>query len=288
MCCVCAATLARRTWHHHLVYKNEGIAMTSPSPWSPEQYARFHAQRAQPFFDLLALIQPDGVDRMLDLGCGTGDLTAHAFAQLGCTEGLGVDASETMLARASDLPEGLRLEQRDITDVRADTHGGPWPLVLSNAALQWIEDHPSLFAHVLTLVAPGGQLAVQVPANHDHPSHVTSRALARDPEFAAPLGGYVRPTPVLEPEDYVRLLDRLGLVDIHVRLQVYPHHLPSRDAVVEWVKGSLLTAYQRRLDPETFARFVDVYTARLLAQLPDTRPFLYPFKRILMWGRRPA
>ncbi|HVM96778.1 MAG TPA: hypothetical protein VMT89_10330, partial [Candidatus Acidoferrales bacterium] len=95
-----------------------------------------------------------------------------------------------------------------------------------------------------------------------------------------------RPSPVLAPEIYSALLDELGYTQQHVRLQVYAHHLASRDEVVEWTKGTTLVPYEQRLSPAMFAQFVEQYRARLLPQLADTRPHLYTFKRILFWGRK--
>ena len=71
-----------------------------------------------------------------------------------------------------------------------------------------------------------------------------------------------------------------------VLLIVYPHILSSREDVVEWVKGTMLTAYKRRLPENVYDQFVAEYRARLLPRLEDSRPFFYPFKRILCWGRR--
>jgi trans-aconitate 2-methyltransferase len=48
----------------------------------------------------------------------------------------------------------------------------------------------------------------------------------------------------------------------------------------------VLTDYERRLPPEVWPQFLDRYRARLLPQLEDTRPFFYPFKRILFWATR--
>jgi trans-aconitate 2-methyltransferase len=73
-----------------------------------------------------------------------------------------------------------------------------------------------------------------------------------------------------------------------VQLIVYPHVLASRDEVVEWVKGTMLTEYKRHLSAGMFERFVDEYRRRLLARLDEVRPFFYPFKRILCWGQRSA
>ncbi len=132
----------------------------------------------------------------------------------------------------------------------------------------------------------GGQVAVQVPANFDYPSHTVARELAHEEPYREALAGYVREKPVLEPQEYATLLDRLGYREQHVRLQVYVHYLESRAEVVEWVKGSLLTDYQKRMPEALFEQFLAEYRTRLLPRLEDRRPFFYPFKRILFWGRK--
>ena len=71
-----------------------------------------------------------------------------------------------------------------------------------------------------------------------------------------------------------------------MRLQVYGHRLAARDEVVEWVKGTLLTDYQRRLPAELYAHFVARYRERLLPALEDTRPYFFTFKRVLLWAQR--
>jgi trans-aconitate 2-methyltransferase len=125
-----------------------------------------------------------------------------------------------------------------------------------------------------------------MPANHDHPSHVVAGEVAGDEPFRTALRGYRRVSPVRAPEWYAELLDRLDLADQHVRLQVYLHRLASRDEVVEWVRGSLLTDYQARMPGPLFEEFLAAYRERLLPRLEDSRPYRYPFKRLLFWGVR--
>ena len=67
---------------------------------------------------------------------------------------------------------------------------------------------------------------------------------------------------------------------------MYPHQLASKDEVVEWLRGSLLTVYERRLSDEMFRDFLEGYRDRLLPRLGDGRPFLFTFKRILFWAER--
>jgi trans-aconitate 2-methyltransferase len=253
--------------------------------WDPAQYERFHDERARPFVDLLALVRPHPDMRVVDLGCGTGELTARLHRQLGARETLGIDSSEAMLARArARVQDGLRFEPGDVAAFAARA---AYDLVFSNSVLHWLADHPALFARLTAALRAEGQLAVQMPANFDHPSHVVAAEVAGEAPFRDALGG--RPheqRPVLPAEEYARLLERLGYAEQHVRLQVYGHRLAARDEVVEWVKGSLLTNYQRRLPAELYGRFVESYRERLLPRLEDTRPYFFTFKRLLLWARR--
>jgi trans-aconitate 2-methyltransferase len=250
--------------------------------WDPERYERFAAERAAPFHDLLSLVRPVPGGRVVDLGCGGGELTARLHRRLEAAETLGLDSSPTMLERAAGLAGGgLRFE---LGDIAAFEEGG-WDVVFSNAALHWLPDQAGLLGRLVAGLNPGGQLAVQMPANHDHPSHVVAAEVAGTEPFRTALGGYRRESPVREPEWYAELLDRLGLADQHVRLQVYLHRLAARDEVVEWVRGTLLTDYQARMPAPLFEELLTTYRERLLPHLEDTRPYRFPFKRLLFWGR---
>jgi trans-aconitate 2-methyltransferase len=236
------------------------------SAWSPDQYDKFRDERAQPFWDLVALIDPRPHMRIVDLGCGTGELTRALHERLQATETIGVDNSESMLAKAQTVP-GVHFQNAPIESF--DQKG--FDLVFSNAALHWVGDHEALFRRLTGLLSPAGQLAVQMPANDDHPSHVTAAEVARE------LGMEPKPVPLLSPERYAALLRELGYRRQHVRLQIYGHVLPSSEDVVEWVKGTLLTFYQRRDQ-----RFIERYRERLLQRIGKQQPYFYTYKRILI------
>ncbi len=256
--------------------------MSGVDAWNPDQYQRYQSERSQPFHDLLALCQPAPGGRVVDLGCGTGELTRTLHRRLQARETVGIDTSAAMLERSRAFAgDGLTFAQADL----ASFEETGWSVVFSNAALQWVSDHESLLARLAALIAPGGQLAVQVPANHDHLSHTVAAEVAGEEPFRTALGGYLRASPVLAPERYAELLERLGFRRQNVRLQVYGHPLGTPDDVVEWVKGTLLTDYEKRLGP-LFPEFLARYRERLLPRLGDRRPYFFAFKRILFWARR--
>jgi|1185.fasta_scaffold08088_2 trans-aconitate 2-methyltransferase len=254
-----------------------------PDAWSPGQYERFRTEREQPFHDLLALVEPRPGLRAVDLGCGTGEGTLVLHRTLQARETLGIDSSAAMLARAPTAP-GLRFERADIAHFAPEAR---FDLVFSNAALHWLPDHESLLRRLSGALLPAGQLAVQVPMNDEHPSHQTAFELAASPEFRGKLNGFTRRAPLFEADRYAAWLHRLGFARQHVRVQVYGHLLDDREQVIEWVRGALLTDYQRRLQPDDWERFLRRYREVLLPRLADERPFFYTYPRILFWAAMP-
>jgi trans-aconitate 2-methyltransferase len=251
--------------------------------WDPKQYELFRNERSLPFFDLLDGVRTKNPKRVIDLGCGTGELTKILHERVGATATLGIDSSAEMLAKAPQKIDGLHFEQGDIAKFSAEN---AYDLIFSNAALQWVDDHETLFANLTRALAAGGELAVQMPANHDHVSHLLGAEIAARPRFAKALSGYIRKSPMLAPETYAALLEKIGLADQRVHLHVYAHRLESRAGIIEWVKGTFLTDYQKRLSADDYQAFLAEYTEELFARVPDERPFFYPFKRILLWAAR--
>jgi trans-aconitate 2-methyltransferase len=251
--------------------------------WDPERYARFRAERKQPFFDLVALIEPRPGLRVADLGCGTGDLTLELHQKLQARETVGIDRSPSMLAKAPQA-QGLRFEQGDLSRFAP---AGPFDLIFSNAALHWVPEHLSLLRRLTAALGRGGQLAVQMPMNDEHVSHRTAHELARSPEFRRLLAGFEKRPALPEPARYAEWLHHLGFARQHVRLQVYGHLLEDREQVIEWVRGTLLTDYQERLAPQDWERFLERYRQALIPQLEDERPFFYSYPRLLFWGALP-
>ena len=259
--------------------------------WDPQLYLKFKRYRDEPFRELLGLLHGPFHDaRVVDLGCGDGHLTAQLHEFLKPRSTLGVDSSAAMLAEAPQH-EGLEFVQGDMRD---HLRPGTWDIIFSHAALQWVDDQIPLFENLYEALRPGGQLAVQMPANHDIAIHEVAREVAARPHFAEALGGYNRQLPVFPPEVYAMLLARRGVTEQKVSLRVFMHRLENAPQLAEWARGTFLTPYRERLGGEAFERFYHDYCQALAVRVAVEQPqsvdggsVWLPFKRILLWARKP-
>lgn len=251
-------------------------------PWNPDKYQQFKEQRSAPFDDLLKLVAVRPDLKVVDLGCGTGELTRKLADALPGSDVLGIDTSPEMLKKAqAHARSGLRFELGDQASL-----SGSYDLIFSNAALHWTENHKELIPKLFGHLNPGGQIAVQVPSNHNHISQKIYREVATQESFARALNGFNRQSPVLPIEAYADLLFREEAQEINVFEKVYAHILENADAVVDWISGTSLVPYFERLDETMRTKFVDAIRERMRAELPSS-PVFYPFKRILFSARKP-
>ena len=253
-------------------------------PWDPERYEQFKAERAAPFDDLMSLINVREGMSVIDLGCGPGPLTKRLADALPGSDVLGIDSSAEMLASAQERARrGLRFEQRGIEDVAGET--GEFDLVFSHASLHWLPDHSALIPKLLSIVRPGGQLAVQMPSNFSHPTHKIIDEVGAVEPFTSGLNGYVHSWSVLGVEQYADLLFASGATEQTVFEKVYPHVLEDADALADWMSGTALVPYMERLPEELREQFMDAYRDRLRERFTE-KPVFFGFRRILFVAGR--
>lgn len=246
--------------------------------WDPNQYGRFSEARTRPARELIARIPSIPSRMIIDLGCGDGPVTALLADRWPAAEITGIDSSGAMLAKARSLCPTVTFVEADIAAWKAEQPPG---LIFSNATLQWLDGHNTLLPKLLSMLAPGGVMAVQMPGNFDAPSHRLLAALATSPTWNARTGHLVRHTPVREPAYYVDLLSPLA-----TRIEAWETTdmlmLDGENAVLEWMKGTALRPYFTALSQTDAAMFQEQLAERLSAAYPR-RPngkTLFPFRRI--------
>jgi trans-aconitate 2-methyltransferase len=234
----------------------------------------------KPAIDLLAHVPISAPQTVVDLGCGLGNVSALLKQRWPDADVLGIDGSESMLDTARASVPTCRFMHADI-GTWAPTQA--FDLIYSNATLQWLDDHETLFARLLSFVRPGGCLAVQMPAMHDTPFRLEQVRLAQSPEFADALASVPERHSILAAGTYYDLL-RPFVKDLDIWETTYTHALTGEDAVVQWASGTSLRPYLDALQGEQRARFRAAYAQALEPYYPRRKDgcTLLPFKRLFL------
>jgi trans-aconitate 2-methyltransferase len=259
--------------------------------WDPAQYLRFGSERARPFLDLMARIHEEAPARVVDLGCGTGALTAWLSERWPAARVLGLDSSPEMIERARRLCIPGRLEFV-LADLREWTPEQPVDVLVSHATLQWVPGHIDLLPRFVAAITSGGWLAIQVPGNFSSPSHTELTALCTSPRWRDRLREIADRHPSsAEPVAYLSRLVELGC-EADVWETTYFHVLTGPDPVLEWMKGTALRPVLAVLQGEEREEFLADYAARMRAAYPPQRlgsqpATVVPYRRIFAVARVP-
>lgn len=257
--------------------------MRPHNTWNPGQYLKFSGERTRPCEDLAARIAVSDVRNVIDLGCGPGNSTAVLAARWPRADITGLDSSPDMILSARRDHPDRQWVQADIS-TWAEEGKAAFDVVFSNAALQWLRDHASLFPKLLKRVAPGGALAVQMPANKDAPAHQCMRELAASAKWARHFGPGVRQWHTEDVGFYYDVL-ALRASKLEIWQTEYIHVLPDAAAIVEWYKATGLRPFLNALPHE---RDREAFTADYLEEirrtfLPQSNGMiLFPFRRIFI------
>ncbi len=252
--------------------------------WNPQQYLKFAEERARPCRDLAARVALAEVRRAMDLGCGPGNSTAVVAARWPGAEVTGLDSSPAMIERARREDPGHGWVVGDIGAWAAES-GPSFDLVFSNAALQWVEDHASLYPGLLRRVAPGGALAIQIPGNIDALPHRLMREVAGSAPWRARFPpGAVREWHHHEMEFYYDLLAPAA-ARLDLWATEYLHILADAEAIVEWYRGTGMRPFLELLRSDADReRFTADYLERLRPHFRQRAAggVLFPFRRIFL------
>jgi trans-aconitate 2-methyltransferase len=254
--------------------------------WDPAKYAEYTDERSRPFFDLTARILHPDPRLVVDLGCGSGELTASLARRWPAAEVGGVDSSAEMVrtAQARSVLPNLGFRVGDIGDW---TPPAGLDVLVSNAAFQWVPQHRALLRQWTQRMEPGAWIGFQVPGNFGAPSHVLMRELAASERWKKLLDGVLRHEDAVgEPADYLGLLQDAGY-DGDAWETTYLHLLQGEDPVLDWVRGTGLRPVLAALAPQEAAEFEAQYAAALQAAYqPGAHGTVYPFRRIFCVARR--
>jgi SAM-dependent methyltransferase len=234
---------------------NEGEPLPSPVDYDTE--LRLH----NGVFSRALPIGPD--DRVLDIGCGTGQTTRAAARRAPRGSSLGVDISAPMIERARELSQAQGLS--NVTFERADAQVHPFPseqfdIAISRFGTMFFHDLVAAFANIGRALRPCGRLVMMVWQNHDDNEWSTSiqRALGSDEGGPLPVPPTLDPFSLSDPATVEAILDAARFADVTFT-DVHQPVYYGRDiaAALDWIRGfSCTNDALKRLDSASAERAI--------------------------------
>ncbi len=224
------------------------------------------------------------VSTAVDLGCGPGNSTSVIEARWPGADILGIDNSQEMLDQAVSHHPGFSFARGDISVWEPESR---YDLIFSNAALQWLGNHDTLFARLMSYLNPGGVLAVQMPNNHMEITHASMREVAEEGLWSVDLSDVRSTPPVLSAQDYYNILIP-GASEIDIWETRYFHIMDSVTAIAEWLKGTGLRPFLAPLSETARERFMERYIEKLDTAFPvqSDGKVLLPFPRLFIIAKK--
>ena len=235
--------------------------------WNPEEYSRHSTEQAKWARELIAKLNLQGTERVLDIGCGDGKVTAELASSLPQGSVLGIDSSPEMIAFAKDafMDKFVNLAFQCV-DVRHISFTREFDIVFSNATLHWVADHASVLTKIRQSLRPSGMMLLQM-AGKGNASDVVEAVneMIRQKQWRAHFHDFSFPYTLYSDDKYKKLVRAAGLAV--KRIELFPKTMvhKGRESFSGWIRTTW-HPYLQRLPANLHERFVrelvDAYERR--------------------------
>ncbi len=238
---------------------------------------------------VLERLELRGDEAALDIGCGTGRVTAELAARLPRGRVTAVDLSEGMVAEARRTlgpTLGDRVSFRAL-DALALDYREQFDLVFSTATFHWVLDHDRLFSLVFRALKPGGRLVAQCggQGNVERPFALALAMAKREP-FAPYFPTDPRHWLYAGPGETAERLSAAGFTEVRTSLEEAPTRFPDAGVFRAFVERIVVRGFLAALpEGELRTRFVDEVVNDAAARAP---PYTLHYRRLNLEARRPA
>ena len=182
--------------------------------WNPKEYYNYSGHQKQWGMELIAKLNLNGDERLLDIGCGDGKVTSEIARRLPQGSVLGLDISQEMVEFAiesypPELNGNLRFMFGDACRLEFDAE---FDIVFSSAALHWVKDHPPVLEGIKKALKPGGLAFLQMGGSGNASDVVGAfGSVMALPHFQMHFQNFEFPYSTHQPSEYADLLEDAGL-----------------------------------------------------------------------------
>ncbi len=240
---------------------------TSGFTWDAADYAKSSPAQKCWAHELVQKIGLFGHERVLDIGCGDGKVSAEIARCLPAGSVTGLDSSPGMIRFAREsFPHtaypNLTFEEGDAQALRYESE---FEVVFSNAALHWVYDQRPVIAGIYRALKSGGRMIVQMggKGNAAGVFAVLDRMIA-EPAWARYFTGFSFRYGFFSPEEYCPWLAAAGLTPVRAELIPKEMVYPDQDGLAGWVRTTWLP-YIERVPEEMRTEFVEEMVTRYLS-----------------------
>ena len=245
--------------------------------WNAAGYARISQLQKAMADEALALLMLAGGERVLDVGCGDGKITAEVAARVPRGSVVGVDPSREMIAFASThFGDGIGGNLRfEVADARSLPFSDAFGVVVSFNALHWVPEQRTAIASIRTALDDGGRMLARLVVKGTRTSleEVVEEA-RKSPRWSHYFGNFSDPYLRLTAEQYTALAIDVGFRVRSAQTHDKAWNFESRDAFRAFC-GVGLVAWTRRLPDDAVAPFIDDVLERYRAVVGDDAMFRF-------------
>lgn len=238
--------------------------------WNAADYAANSVVQQAWARELIARLQLRGDERILDVGCGDGKVTAEIATVVRRGAVVGTDASVEMIAFARKTfpaKKNSNLEFQ-VMDARKIKFAGRFDLVFSNAALHWVDDHERFLRGAAAVLKPGGRLIVSCGGQGNaHEVFLALRPELRSQRWREFFRKMPAPYFFYAPADYEKWLPKSGFRINTLRLAPKDATYPGADGFAAWLRTTWIP-YVQRVPAAVSEEFIAAVTRRYLAKHP--------------------
>lgn len=207
-----------------------------------------------------------GNERVLDLGCGDGVITALIADQVPQGFVLGIDASHGMIDTARSTYEQSNL-QFQVMDINVMDFSDEFDIVVSNATLHWIKDHDKLQANIYKGMRKGGiaRLNFAADGNSSYFFKVVREAMVQR-EFADCFSRFDWPWHMPTVEEYKSLVAKVPFSNQNVWGENADRYFPTVDAMIQWIDQPGMVPFMGYLDTVRQGSFREFVINRMIEE----------------------
>lgn len=246
--------------------------------WDAGEYRTSSSNQKRWALELLTRLELQGAERVLDIGCGDGEITAAIARMVPLGYVLGIDSSRDMVELAShqyppDRCPNLGFLRRDARELGLGDDDGAiaeFDAVFSNACLHWVKDHQSVLSGIRRCLRPGGRVLLQMGGRGNAASVLTAlQEVLKSPRWAGCFEGFAFPYAFYGPEEYRPWLEAGGFDIVRLELirKEMVHHDQSEFAA--WLRTTWLPYTQRVPEPAREDFISEIVAAHAQVKAPE-------------------